>query len=458
MYCKKCGNELRNNAKFCDKCGEKVVREIVCSKCGEKLREGARFCDQCGTPICESANLEANSARITTHLKESFDYDFMRFHQFHQWQKGIYSVGKDAALAVFESGVYIKINKNYEIICDRSPYEAKRIIYATPAVDGIATVGYERTGDNHSFYIESLDDNGNLIDSKLLFSTADLPEDISRKYMTCREALMSDDNVIVLLDYQGSSRGDDNMTIICNYSLGKKLLTYHVYECYDTQFNYMLSSFNYGQSILSEDNLYLIENKVSWGENGSYNDYDIVKINIASWKISKIANVPIGFYRLLDIKNKTVWINLGKNDLEENGFEPDSNVFGARPLSKNGKLQKAKGIWSFNKDMVYFDGTRAFKNVTGGVIEINKDGSVKETIIEGLTFQNLKGEVIPANPSNMETIIWEGKLFCVVDLQSPKAYYVDLGDNNRTVHEVVVHTKMKKIIPPCPELLYGNNS
>ena len=43
--CTKCGQPLKEGAKFCGQCGAAVR---CCSKCGHPLPEGAAFCGQCG--------------------------------------------------------------------------------------------------------------------------------------------------------------------------------------------------------------------------------------------------------------------------------------------------------------------------------------------------------------------------------------------------------------------------
>ena len=43
--CTKCGQPLKEGAKFCGQCGAAVS---CCSKCGHPLPEGAAFCGQCG--------------------------------------------------------------------------------------------------------------------------------------------------------------------------------------------------------------------------------------------------------------------------------------------------------------------------------------------------------------------------------------------------------------------------
>lgn len=51
MKCKNCGASLLDTDKFCDQCGQKVVRERRCPECGAALREGTKFCPKCGRLI-----------------------------------------------------------------------------------------------------------------------------------------------------------------------------------------------------------------------------------------------------------------------------------------------------------------------------------------------------------------------------------------------------------------------
>lgn len=64
MECKKCGQVLGENVKFCGKCGThveqmqmepEVPKEKICSSCQAPIREGAKFCKQCGTSTGEVA-------------------------------------------------------------------------------------------------------------------------------------------------------------------------------------------------------------------------------------------------------------------------------------------------------------------------------------------------------------------------------------------------------------------
>lgn len=56
--CPQCGALLRGDAKFCDKCGARLITEepqskaqsVICQNCGRELAADARFCDGCGAP------------------------------------------------------------------------------------------------------------------------------------------------------------------------------------------------------------------------------------------------------------------------------------------------------------------------------------------------------------------------------------------------------------------------
>lgn len=49
VECPSCHNQVRQGAKFCDSCGNKM--QAQCANCHGELRPGARFCDSCGTPV-----------------------------------------------------------------------------------------------------------------------------------------------------------------------------------------------------------------------------------------------------------------------------------------------------------------------------------------------------------------------------------------------------------------------
>lgn len=74
MYCRNCGTEISDDAKFCQKCGYYCLNETqnesveilpatelesrYCSKCGEKINKDAVICPKCG---CYTNNNENTS-------------------------------------------------------------------------------------------------------------------------------------------------------------------------------------------------------------------------------------------------------------------------------------------------------------------------------------------------------------------------------------------------------------
>lgn len=56
MFCKACGKNLPDDAKFCYYCGEKTEEEKpavlrFCMECGAPLSEKSDFCIKCGKPV-----------------------------------------------------------------------------------------------------------------------------------------------------------------------------------------------------------------------------------------------------------------------------------------------------------------------------------------------------------------------------------------------------------------------
>lgn len=53
MNCIKCNAILKDGAKFCVKCGEKVVLKQYCQSCKTEIGDGDAFCAECGNPIVQ---------------------------------------------------------------------------------------------------------------------------------------------------------------------------------------------------------------------------------------------------------------------------------------------------------------------------------------------------------------------------------------------------------------------
>jgi len=49
--CPKCGSAVRQNAKFCPECGENLKTVKKCPKCGTELKDNVKFCPECGEKI-----------------------------------------------------------------------------------------------------------------------------------------------------------------------------------------------------------------------------------------------------------------------------------------------------------------------------------------------------------------------------------------------------------------------
>ena len=56
MKCPKCNSEVREGAKFCTKCGQKLEPRATCPHCGSALKPGAKFCTHCGQKLVITGN------------------------------------------------------------------------------------------------------------------------------------------------------------------------------------------------------------------------------------------------------------------------------------------------------------------------------------------------------------------------------------------------------------------
>lgn len=69
MKCSKCNSEVKDNMKFCPKCGTEIPQIHFCSQCGAELKEGMKFCSRCGCSIYDnSAHVDSSdSPMVFTH-------------------------------------------------------------------------------------------------------------------------------------------------------------------------------------------------------------------------------------------------------------------------------------------------------------------------------------------------------------------------------------------------------
>ena len=73
--CPKCGGEIKDNAKFCRHCGEKIEQKpefIFCDECGAKLEGGATFCDECGARLDD---VSSSASSVTDNPWQEIDDD-----------------------------------------------------------------------------------------------------------------------------------------------------------------------------------------------------------------------------------------------------------------------------------------------------------------------------------------------------------------------------------------------
>jgi len=72
MECPECQVENREEAKFCKKCGAKLI--LLCPSCGQNYECDSSFCDECGQTLCTPSH--SKSLEQTNIQQEDIDFNF----------------------------------------------------------------------------------------------------------------------------------------------------------------------------------------------------------------------------------------------------------------------------------------------------------------------------------------------------------------------------------------------
>jgi len=66
-FCRNCGKEVKEDAKFCKNCGAAtgIATVPLCPKCGTKIKDDAAFCEGCGTSIRAAASVPVVRAVVS---------------------------------------------------------------------------------------------------------------------------------------------------------------------------------------------------------------------------------------------------------------------------------------------------------------------------------------------------------------------------------------------------------
>lgn len=110
FVCPNCKNNLRSGAVYCDICGcrvNKYPKEIKCRSCGNELREGALFCDVCGCPSDKMGQDQVRNDNESMHKNKTSEKISTFFTAIKDHKIG--SVGKKKSIIIALSGVIVII-------------------------------------------------------------------------------------------------------------------------------------------------------------------------------------------------------------------------------------------------------------------------------------------------------------------------------------------------------------
>lgn len=89
--CQTCGKQVKDNAKFCSKCGSKLSHENqnvkICRICGKQVKADAKFCTKCGSKLSGENQSPVNEVNIEMQKGDE------RFRENIKWKKAIKCIG-----------------------------------------------------------------------------------------------------------------------------------------------------------------------------------------------------------------------------------------------------------------------------------------------------------------------------------------------------------------------------
>ena len=134
MKCPRCQADNRDSARFCRECGATFA--AICSGCGASVEAGSKFCDNCGAPLASSMP----SASTTARFASPQEYTPKHLAQQILTSKAALEGERKQVTVLFAD-----VKGSMELLADRDPEEAKRIIDPVLALMMEAVHRYEGT-------------------------------------------------------------------------------------------------------------------------------------------------------------------------------------------------------------------------------------------------------------------------------------------------------------------------
>jgi class 3 adenylate cyclase/tetratricopeptide (TPR) repeat protein len=123
MRCPQCQHDNRDQAKFCEGCGTRLV--LRCAACGTEPGPNARFCSECGTPI--AARSRPPPAGAAPAAESRFTSPETYTPQ-HLAERIISSRGALEGERKQVTVLFADLKGSMELLADRDPEEARRIL------------------------------------------------------------------------------------------------------------------------------------------------------------------------------------------------------------------------------------------------------------------------------------------------------------------------------------------